>query len=359
MVRKELDEARLRVFLSHAHSDKDVAEVLHKCIEDTFRGLLSVFRSSDTGKSIRIGDSIKAEIRRSLKNCVAAISLLSHTSINRPWINVEFGAVWMLDATIIPVLIPGLQHKDLPFQFSDMKVCQLSSQQDCTELIGVLLEKVNTKYPFKLDDREIIREGKLLHKKINDAMKARGYSYDDTPPPQKRTTLWVLGSHSDVSPSERRIIERILPIITKGLVDLEVRVVMGESEMLLEFAHQYRDALIASDSPIPNPIILPGKLRQRNLRYLFSDAIGTVPDLALLLGGGVKRGRVQEEYDMAIKAGIPVLSIPSTGGVAALVNSTTHKADDLYSTLHKTGREIDVGDLCNSILKAVSRYNPA
>jgi hypothetical protein len=166
----------------------------------------------------------------------------------------------------------------------------------------------------------------------------------------------VIGSYSELSERELAVAKRLVPILAKGLVDLRVRLVTGESDMLLELSHQYRDAAIAANSPVPTAIMLSGKLRQRELKNLFLDAIGVIPDLAIVIGGRVSRGRVEEECVMADKAGIPLLPIPATGGVAAKIQRTADKVDDLHSHLAKVGDIVDTGDLSNALLKAVKKY---
>jgi hypothetical protein len=344
----------IRLFLSHAHADKDVAELFEPWVNDAFHDLVTVFRSSDRGVSIKIGDEIKLRIKKAIKDSVASIMLCSHTSINRPWVNIEFGAAWMLNTAIIPLCLPGLQVSELPFQISGMKVCELASEASCIELLQLLLERVNARFPYSLQDNEITRHGKELFKRVDEVIKRRAVP-DRPPARERRSTIWIVGSYSGLGPRELSIAHNLVPIVAKGLVDLEVRAVMGESDMLREFADNYRDAAIASKVTVPNPIILPGKLRQRDLTDLFRDAISVVPDLALFIGGGT-RGRVQEEHGAAVAAGIPTIVIPATGGAAASLKSTAHKADHLAAALNKIGRDADSGDLANAILKAVALY---
>lgn len=348
----------IRIFLSHSHSDEKLAAIIDNWIDETFNGLIQVFRSSDEGKSIIIGESIKNKIKDELKDSVASIILLSPSSICKPWINIEFGAAWILDIHIIPLCLHNLKIKDLPLQFGDMKVCELDNEKNCIELLELLLTRLRTKYPtYKLAKRNIERHGRELYKNINNLIRSEwGPKIVENAPPPKRTTVWLFGSYSGIGKEERSLAEKIISIISHGFVKLGVRVVMGESEMLRDFANKYRDDLIASNAPNPNPIILPGKLRQRDLKYLFLDAISAVPDIAILIGGGIERGRAKEEYDYAIKAEIPVLAIPATGGVAKQVESTADKASELYNVLKRTGTEVDAGDLSNAILDAVSKY---
>jgi len=149
--------------------------------------------------------------------------------------------------------------------------------------------------------------------------------------------------------------ENIVRFLPPELVRLGVRLVVGNSDMLRKFAENYMNAQI-NNTDAPNAIILLGKLRQRDLRNLFEDAIYYVPNLAILLGGGGKIGRVKEEYDDTVRAGIPVIPIYSTGGVAKQVEPTADKVKTLYKTFSQKGANVDAGDLVQAIVKAVRIY---
>jgi len=189
------------VFLSHAHVDEDVAQAVDTSVTDAFRGLLTVFRSSDSKGSIEIGDSIKQKIKGSLDQCIAALTLLSHSSINRPWVNIEFGALWMLDTPIIPMCFPDLKVNQLPFHFADTKVCNLGRQDDCIALFDRLHGFVQRAFPFELKKQDITRYGKSLHKKVRDAINARVGTCDEAPLPDL-TTVWIIGSYSELKDHE-------------------------------------------------------------------------------------------------------------------------------------------------------------
>lgn len=348
------DNSSLTLFLSHAHIDSDVAAVLHRSITDAFGGLVTFFRSSATEGSIEIGDSIKQTIKQSLAGCAAAVTLLSHSSVNRPWINIEFGALWMLDATIIPVCFPDLKPGDLPFNFSDIKMCSLGSPSECISLVSRINKLVSEHFPFRLKQKDISRHGKTLYKNVSDTIKSRLTTILDEPPLQLRTTVWALGSYSELSTRERTIAEKLIQIFAQGLVNLGVRLVSGESDLLVELAGHYRKAAIASQKPVPSAIMLFGKLRQRDPKKLFMDAIGLIPDLAVVIGGSTSRNRVEQECQMAAAAGIPLLPVPAAGGAAINITPTADKASDIYGLLKGT----DIGDVSKGLLQAVERYNP-
>jgi hypothetical protein len=174
--------------------------------------------------------------------------------------------------------------------------------------------------------------------------------------PGRRTTLWMLGSYKGLSDGERNAAGRIIRSLPAKLIGAGMRVVVGDSTMLQEFIHNCRDVHNQSDAAVPNPVMIFGRLRKRALRDLFQDAINCVPDIAILIGGDVEKGRVKEEYDGAVAADIPILCIPATGGVAKQVRSVADRAGHLYGILDQTGDNIDMGDLITAVWEAIAIY---
>jgi hypothetical protein len=168
-----------------------------------------------------------------------------------------------------------------------------------------------------------------------------------------RVTAWFLGSYSGLDEAEERFTKKFIPMIATGLAHAGVRVVMGESEMLIDLAKRYRDSAIGGELAIPNPIIPAGKLRQCDLRERFIDTIGVIPDLAVVIGGGVERGRVREECVSAKEAGIPILPVPVTGGYARMAETTFSLSASDRSLLEKRPTNIDVGDIASTIVRLV------
>jgi len=78
-----MENTRVKIFLSHAHEDKEIAEIIGNSIGEAFNNMISVFRSTDQGETITIGDEFKNKIRAGLSDSVATIILLSHASIKK------------------------------------------------------------------------------------------------------------------------------------------------------------------------------------------------------------------------------------------------------------------------------------
>jgi hypothetical protein len=174
--------------------------------------------------------------------------------------------------------------------------------------------------------------------------------------PGRRTMIWFLGSYHGISDTEKKIADSIIRSLPSKLIGAGIRVVVGDSTMLMEFIHNCRDIHNQSDIAVPNPVMIFGRLRKRDLRDLFKDAVDCIPDLAILIGGDIEKGRVKEEYDGAVKAEIPIICIASTGGVAKQVKSVADRARPLLGILNQTGDNIDVGDLITAIWEAIVMY---
>lgn len=155
--------------------------------------------------------------------------------------------------------------------------------------------------------------------------------------------VWVIGSVTDLPDNERDWAYKVTDALADAFISRSYRVVMGRSQMLDYMADRIAigqvdpsavrsnignlSTLFASKSArshneCPNPVILLGSLRSaRGIRNIFIDSIGRVPDVGIVIGGSVN-GRADEETQLAMQAGIPLLPLPLTGGLAARISGT-------------------------------------
>jgi len=173
--------------------------------------------------------------------------------------------------------------------------------------------------------------------------------------PGERPTLWVLGSYRGLKDPELTITRNLIITLGSSLAASRVRLVSGRSDMLQDLSGYYRNVQLSIKPRGTPPVMIEGKLRQTDLRELFQQTIGRIPDLAIVIGGSVGH-RVAEECDYAEKAGIPVLPVPLTGGSAVPARLTADKAKDLYKRLAKSDGIVDTNDLVAALLEAVERY---
>ena len=177
-------------------------------------------------------------------------------------------------------------------------------------------------------------------------------SIPQAPSRRKRACLvWVVGSYGSLNDQQRHTAERLLSPLAAGLMSQGFRVVMGESEMLLELARKCRDASLTGSTESATTMLFVS-LRRNDIDAFFKRAVGAQPDIALVVGGNTDRGRTREELSLAVGKGIPILSVPATGGVAAETASTVTLSGAEQTVLQKAW---DVGDLSKTILSVVAR----
>jgi len=168
--------------------------------------------------------------------------------------------------------------------------------------------------------------------------------------------VWVLGSYTNRSSTDR-FTKSFLRIVAGHLVHSGARLVVGESTLLYELAHFSRDAAFQLNSPgTQYPVMLFASLRCADLRHLFLSHIGGVPDLAVLVGGNIRRGRVLEEYHAATAAKVPVLALPATGGVARTVPTTAPVSPEQRARLSLVGAAADAGKLALLVSEVLRAY---
>ncbi len=105
------------IFISHASTDKPIADILKTEIDRVFANGVHVFASSVPGVLKPGGDWLN-QIKDNLENAKAVIVLITPVSINRPWIWFEVVASWsrMLEGSgqIYPLCAPEIDFLDLP-----------------------------------------------------------------------------------------------------------------------------------------------------------------------------------------------------------------------------------------------------
>jgi hypothetical protein len=86
------------VFLSYSEKDTSIAFSIR---DELLRGGARVFMAQ---KSLRPGDDFAEEIRLSLHGSAEVWVILSPHSLTSEWVTTEWGAAWVLDKKIVPIL---------------------------------------------------------------------------------------------------------------------------------------------------------------------------------------------------------------------------------------------------------------
>ena len=323
----------MRLFISHIHEERGIAEAIRDQLRSCFAALVDVFLAQD----IPFGKKWLKAVGDELAKCDMVLVLFSKHSVRRPWVNIEAGSGVMADKTVIPICHSGFTAGDLPSIYSGLNSMDLLSGQDVRGLLLQIAEGTPAKF---IEDVDGPVERWL--KVVSNAVRSKRYLPELEAPP----CVWVVGSNHGLSEDQTRRNKRFLGLLATAFMQRGIRVVFGRSDLLddlgnalnavsdsgplfgierdrlSEFANE---AALQKDSATapPNPIVLLGSLRsKRAIGEIFYEAIGHAPDAVLVLGGS-PTGRTSEEVQHAVDAGIAALPLHFTGGAAEKIPAST------------------------------------
>ena len=122
-----------RVFISHAAKDHDLAAEIRETLQQS--GVDSFVASL----GIEPGDIWADSIRDALRDCSAAIILLTPNSINSAWVMAEAGALWALDVPFIPA-ISYVALGDLPELITSRQCIDVSTAPGRKRCLDAVLQ---------------------------------------------------------------------------------------------------------------------------------------------------------------------------------------------------------------------------
>jgi len=116
---QEIEKPKL--FISHASSDGEFANVVKQEIEKVFAKGVDVFCTSSPG-TIQVGADWLQHVEKKLAATQAVIMIVTPVSIERPWLWFELGATWSKGragtCVIYPLCAPEVSVGDLPSRSS-------------------------------------------------------------------------------------------------------------------------------------------------------------------------------------------------------------------------------------------------
>ena len=125
-----------RLFLSHATSDRTLAEYLKAELERGVSGL-EVFLTVYPGM-IPAGADWLAAIKAELERADGYVVLLTPASVTRPWIWFETGAAWMSKRALATVSAGALDRTTLPMPLASFQVLSLEDPREAASVFTQL-----------------------------------------------------------------------------------------------------------------------------------------------------------------------------------------------------------------------------
>ena len=153
------------VFISHVHSESELAIWIKESIGNILIGGLSFFVSSDRSAIVG-GDKWLDKIESALKDASIVLVLCSNYSILRPWINFEAGGAWMANKRVIPICHGGMLPSNLPHPLASLQAYVLSSAKDFKDLVELLASAADLKSP-EFDPHKLLNSSQQTYQPLN------------------------------------------------------------------------------------------------------------------------------------------------------------------------------------------------
>lgn len=369
-----------KLFISHYSKERPVAEAAKYVLTEAYAGHAEVFISSDVPRGL----DWLAHIKKRLTESDEVLTIFTHKSVDRPWLNIETGYGIMSGKVVTPLLCRGFQLTDLPIQYRIRQAVNCHNECEVLEFYNDVFSRIRGKSP-RVTSWDQPRFWDQWNQRIQQALQKIPLI---PPRTAKRPVVWVLGSHRHLQEiAQQQTALQVCRVLARTCLENQIRLVLGTSRMLEYLADKYvnymedpevlaaapgeefRKAIATEQAqtskPAPNPVVVLGTLRSRSVREVFADAIGRIPDMAILIGGRVpeESGRASQEAELAIDAGIPLLPLKFTGGAAALLEDTLDpslrdKVNELQTLVANVDR---FGPLILEIIEeqvAISRDTP-
>lgn len=133
-----------KLFISHATSDGEFAQVLQTEITKVFADGIDVFCTSSPG-GIEPSKDWLASIEEKLDNAQAVIVIVTPVSIERPWLWFEVGASWLRarkdQTAIYPLCAPEITLSELPSPLDRLQALSMGKAQDLKLLFEGLIKQ--------------------------------------------------------------------------------------------------------------------------------------------------------------------------------------------------------------------------
>ena len=122
----------IRLFVSHAHKDKEIAMALVDAIEAAMVPKARILCTSHDKPEYREPDNVDISqvLRDHLVQSSCVLAILTPNSLNSPWCLFELGGAWARAKRTYPLLAGGLSKEDLPAALKGNAASQLTEPEE-------------------------------------------------------------------------------------------------------------------------------------------------------------------------------------------------------------------------------------
>jgi hypothetical protein len=147
--------ARVRLFISHAHRDRDLASRLVDVLTSGLHVPDGELRcTSVPGYQLDLGTLAPEALRRELGSAACVLAILTPNSLGAEWVLFELGAAWANAKLPIPLLAGSLEDKDIPGPFRGAAGGKLNSPVTLDHLVDQVARELGWQQRTDLAARE-------------------------------------------------------------------------------------------------------------------------------------------------------------------------------------------------------------
>jgi len=129
----------LKIFVSHAAADVDLAKALVDCLLSCFEIPDADIRcTSVPGHKLPVGADVASTLKNDLSDSAVVIGLLTPSAVSSSWVLFELGAAWGAAKRILPIVGAGLDFSDLPGPLGGHHAVRASDENGMTQLLDEL-----------------------------------------------------------------------------------------------------------------------------------------------------------------------------------------------------------------------------
>ena len=130
----------IRLFVSHAHTDREIAAALVKVIEAAMVPRERILCTSHPDPKYREPEGVDVikYLRDHLTQSSCVLGVLTPNSLNRPWCLFELGGAWALATRTYSLLAGGLSQESLPAALKGTDAAQLTEPEEIRRVLANL-----------------------------------------------------------------------------------------------------------------------------------------------------------------------------------------------------------------------------